>query len=391
MSQKSVVLLGWEGYIGNALLQRLLNDGYKVFGVDNHMRKRWIFEDMKSISATKQDPYRAYLLESMGNLALFDFDIVKDIKPLEQIMADNDVHAVINLAHIPSGPYSQKSHQHATTTLTNNIIGTNNVLWLMKEHAPNAHYITIGTTGEYDHYSNIPIYEGYCKMKWHDRISNEMIFPRRPGSVYHCSKTASTYLIDFLTRSWEMKCTDVMQSIVFGMYTDDIDKSKIWSRLDSDEAGGTVIHRFVVQALLDIPLTIYGEGNHQRGFISLNDSVQALMIALNNEPSRGRVQVWNQLSEWHSMNDIADMVIEVGNKMGLNVRKQHIDSPRSEFTGDHYYNYKTDVLKNLGYKPTRTIKQEVKYMFENLLPRKNELDLLRTVVIPKIKWGRTDE
>jgi len=385
--QKIVVLLGYDGYIGNALLQRLLKLGYKVFGIDNHMRRKWVKEDMNSMSATPIDPYRKYSLESMGNVTFFRNDITENTNVLEHIMNENDVDIVINLAHIPSGPYSQISQQHANITLTNNIIGTNNVLWLMKKYIPNAHYITIGTTGEYDHYSNIPIYEGYCKMKWHDRVSNEMIFPRRPGSIYHTSKVASTYLIDFLTRSWGLKCTDIMQSIVFGMYTDDIDKSKIWSRLDSDEAAGTVIHRFVIQSILGVPLTIYGEGCHKRGFLSLNDSIQALMIAVNNEPESGRVQVWNQLSEWHSMNDIADMVMEVGDEFDLDVKTQHITSPRNEFTGDHYYYYKTDILKNFGYKPTRTIKNEIRYMFENLLPRKKELEPLKNVVIPKIKWS----
>jgi len=215
--QKTILLCGHDGYIGNAFLQRLLNSGYKVFAVDNLMRRRWIFEEMKSMSATKQDPYRTYLLEKMGNVAIYNFDISKDIYPLESILSENEISTVINLAHIPSGPYSQKSRQHANTTLINNIIGTNNILWLMKKHIPYAHYITIGSTGEYDHYSNIPIYEGYCKMKWKDRISNEMIFPRRPGSIYHTSKVASTYLIDFIAKAWDLKCTDIMQSIVFGM------------------------------------------------------------------------------------------------------------------------------------------------------------------------------
>jgi len=386
MNEKNVILLGYDGYIGNALIQRLLNSGYKVFAVDNYMRSKWIREDMNSISATKIDPYRRHFLKPMGDVLFYEFNIVNNIQPLEYMMEKSNASIVINLAHIPSAPYSQKSHKHANITLTNNIIGTNNVLWLMKEHLPDAHYITIGTTGEYDHYSNIPIYEGYCKMKWKDRISNEMIFPRRSGSIYHTSKVASTYLIDFISRAWQMKCTDVMQSIVFGMYTDDIDKSKLWSRLDSDEAGGTVIHRFVIQSILGEPLTIYGEGNHQRGFLSLNDSIQALMIAVNNEPDQGRVQVWNQLSEWHSMNDIADMVVEVGDKFELDVKKQHIDSPRNEYTGNHYYNYKTDILKKMGYVPTRTIKQEIEYMFNYLLPYKKRLEPLRSVVMPKIKW-----
>ena len=147
MEQKTVLLLGYDGYIGQALLQRLLNKGYRVFGVDSHMRRRWIENDMKSMSATRLDPYRKYKLESMGSVTFYNFDIAENIYPLESIMSENNIDIVINLAHIPSGPYSQKSHQHANKTLTNNIIGTNNVLWLMKKHIPNVHYITIGTTG----------------------------------------------------------------------------------------------------------------------------------------------------------------------------------------------------------------------------------------------------
>ena len=386
MEQESVILLGYDGYIGNALIQRLLNSGYKVFAVDNYMRSRWIREEMHSMSATRIDPYRRHFLRPLGDILFYEFDIVNNIEPLEYMIEKSNASIVINLAHIPSAPYSQISIKHASQTLVNNIIGTNNILWLMKEHIPDAHYITIGTTGEYDHYSNIPIYEGYCRLKIDNRLSNEMIFPRRPGSIYHTSKCASTYLIDFLCRAWDIKCTDIMQSIVFGMYTDDIDKTKLWSRLDSDEAGGTVIHRFVIQSILGEPLTIYGNGDHQRGFISLNDSIQALMIAVNNEPDLDRVQVWNQLSEWHSINDIANMVVDVGKDFGLDIQTQHIESPRNEYTDDHYYNYKTDILKGFGYKPTRTIKQEVAYMFEHLISDKKRLEPLRKVVMPKIKW-----
>jgi UDP-sulfoquinovose synthase len=280
-----------------------------------------------------------------------------------------------------------KSIDHAGAVLSNNILGTNNILWNIKEVVPECHYITIGTAGEYDHYCNIDIEEGYTSFEHKGRQSNELMFPRRPGSIYHTSKTASTYLIDYLARAWNLKCTDVMQGIVFGMYTDEIAESNIYSRLDSDEAGGTVINRFVIQSILGVPLTIYGQGDHQRGFLSLNDSVQALMLAVNNPAEEGYVQVWNQLSEWCSINSIAEMVSVIGrNCFGLEVEKKWIDTPRMEYTGKHYYHYVTDKLKNLGYDPTRKIEQEISYMLENLLPMKDELFPLENVVEPKIKF-----
>lgn len=381
-----ILVLGCDGYIGNALVQRLIINDHEVTGVDNYLRRNWIEQDMMSMSATpilSMVEKRKYF-QKYGKFDYLTCDIVKDFNLIEHMIKNDKPDVIVNLAHIPSAPYSQMSREHAEKTLTNNFIGTNNILWLMKEYVPECHYITIGTTGEYDHYSNIDIEEGYIQINHKGRKSNEMIYPRRPGSIYHCSKTASTYLIDFLTRSWQLKCTDVQQSIVFGAYTDEIDNSHVYSRLDSDEAGGTVVNRFIVQAALGIPLTVYGEGKHQRGFISLNDSIQALEIAINNPAKPGRVQVWNQLSEWHSMNDIASMISDV---VG-DVKITHIDSPRTEHTGEHYYNYAVDILKKFGYKPTRTIKEEIEYVYNILKPLADsgKLERLRNVVIPKIKW-----
>ena len=169
-----------------------------------------------------------------------------------------------------------------------------------------------------------------------------------------------------------------MQSIVFGAYTDEIDKTKIYSRFDIDECFETVLNRFIVQAKSNVPLTIYGKGEHKRGFLSLNDSIQALMIAITNLPKKGETRVWNQLSEWHSMNDIAKMVQRVGTSKGYDVKTTKIKSPRTEKTEDHFYQYKTEILKSLGYKPTRTISEEISYCFN--IVKKMSFEQ------PKITW-----
>jgi nucleoside-diphosphate-sugar epimerase len=382
--KRTIVLAGVDGYIGNALVQRLLFKGHKVVGVDNFLRRRWVREYMNSFSATPimGAEERTKLFQKLGDYSFEAFDIAADMPFVQQVIGKYQPDTVINLAHIPSGPFSQLSYETADLTLKNNYIGTNNMLWAIRELCPSAHYITIGTTGEYDHYSNIDIEEGYIKINHNGRESSEMIYPRRPGSIYHSSKTASTYLIDFLARTWGLKCTDVQQSVVFGAYTDEIDQTKIYSRLDSDEAAGTVINRFVVQAVLGVPLTVYGKGKHQRGFLSLNDSVQALELAVENPPEEGSTQVWNQLSEWHSMNALADMVKEVCQDVEIN----HIPTPRSEYTGEHYYKYITQKLAKLGYKPTRTIEQEIKYVYDVLNESKEDLFPLEAVVMPKITW-----
>jgi len=374
-----IIIIGSDGYIGNALVQKLLSENKIVIGLDNFLR-RIMVKDLKSKSAIAIDEPldRIKKIKKLGTFSFQSLDIAKDIEHTNKIIKKYKPDTIINLAHIASGPWSMIDEKHSSFTLMNNIIGTNTILWAIKEHCPDCHYITIGSTGEYDHYNNIDIEEGYFSIKHNGRQSTEMLYPRRPGSIYHTSKVSSTYLIDFLTKTWNLYTTDIMQSIVFGAYTKEINQSKIYSRFDTDEAYGTVLNRFICQAISDIPLTIYGKGNHKRGFLSLNDCIQALMIAINNKPEKNRTRVWNQLSEWHSMNDIAKMVQSVGKLSGYDVKIQHIKTPRNEITDDHYYNYKTNILKSLGYKPTRTIKEEIKYCFDLVKPQKFKK--------PKINW-----
>jgi len=149
-----------------------------------------------------------------------------------------------------------------------------------------------------------------------------------------------------------------------------------------------MIHRFVVQAILGVPLTVYGKGAHQRGFISLNDSVQALELAVNNPAKRGKVQTWNQLSSWHTMNEIAECVVNVAEKFGIDAKISHIDTPRNERTDVHYYYYVTENLKKLGYKQTRDIEEEIEYMIEKLrTPVLRQKDILLNVVKPTVYWN----
>lgn len=385
----NVLLCGWDGYIGYPLTLRLLKEKFNVIGLDNYTRRNLVEVEIGSDSALpiKKPNKRTEFLKSLGSFEKYNVDIA-DSHSLNELFYKKidikNIDIIINLSHQPSGPFSLISHETAEFSLINNILGTNNLLWLLKDN-PNIHYITIGTTGEYDHYSNIDIAEGYCEINFNGRESNEIIYPRRPTSIYHTSKTSSTYLIDYLTRLWDLKCTDVMQAVVFGTYTDELYQLNETTRFDIDEYFGTLINRFIFQSFINEPLTVYGEGKHQRGFLSLNDSIQALMIAVNNPAQKGKVQTWNQLSEWYSINKIAEIINEIKPS-----KIKHIKTPRKEFTGEHYYKYITENLDNLGYKPTRTIKEEIEYSF-NLFEEKFDWSLkdkLKEFIIPKLDFEK---
>ena len=362
MNDKIIFVCGSDGYIGTALVQRLLFEGYSVVAFDSLSRRHFV-ERMKGQSYTPVpvSNQKTQIFSQFGKYEFHQIDIVENFDIIEKLVNKYKPSTIVNLAHQPSGPWSMQSRDHSEYTLFNNIISTNKFMWLLKEKCPGCHYVGVGSTGEYCHNIGVDIEEGYFTFKHKGKKSLESLFPRKPTSLYHSSKVASTYIIDYCTKIWNLKTTDVMQAVVFGLYTPECERTGVYTRFDIDECFGTVINRFIAQALMGKELTVYGKGEHQRGFIALNDSVQALMIAIKNTPEAGKTRVWNQLSEWHSINDIAKKVQEVSTKFEKNVELKHIPSLRCEFTDKHYYKYVCDILPSLGYVPTRTIEQEIEF------------------------------
>lgn len=387
---KNIMILGSNGYIGNALVQHLLFDeNNNIYGIDNDS-KALLVDSLNSVSAIPISTCtkKANIFEASKRFKSAFFDITEEYEKLFKAIKEFKPDVIVNLAQMPSGPFSHISHEHANYTLMNNIIGTNNVIWAIKEYVPECHYITIGTMGEYQHDINTDIPEGYFSFDYKGRTSKDTMFPRRPGSIYHLTKVASTNMIDLYCRLWNIKVTDIMQGVVYGLYTPETEKTKEYSSFFVDECFGTVLNRFIMEAILKTPLTVFGEGLHSRGFISLNDSVQALSLAIENPPTlTNKPRVWNQLSEWKKMNELAELVQKIGNeKFGLDVKIDHVDSLRKENTTDHYYNIDTSTLLSLGYKPTRTFEEEIEYCMSKLLENKEYIDKHEWSFDAKIKF-----
>jgi UDP-sulfoquinovose synthase len=389
MNKKVVVVIGCDGYIGHALVLRLLRLGYEVVGIDDLQRRNHV-KEMGSFSATdiETPTERHDAFQDIGDFEYLQMSIDMDYELLESFLKGRDIHAIVNLAQQPSAPFSFKSLDHAATTTTNNLIGTLHVLYFMKRHAPNAHLVQIGSMGEYDHSCGIDIAEGTFDFDFEGRTAKNAIFPRRPGSWYHASKVASTYYIDAACRWWGLRATDIMQGVVYGNWTKDIENTGLHTRLDSDECFGTVVNRFIVQSVLGEDLTVYGDGEQERGYLALSDAIQCLMLAVKNVPKKGEYRTWNQIDTTHTINEIAHMVSYVAhNDFDMKVGICHIPSPRVEKTDkfDHYNVY-ANKLAELGFTPQRRIIHEARFGIEMLLPVKDELFPLRKVVLPKIGW-----
>ncbi len=309
-----------------------------------------------------------------GDVTDYDFllNIFKDFKP----------DAVIHFAEQPSAPYSMIGYREARITLINNLTSTLNVAYAVKETNPDCHIIKLGTMGEYGT-PNIDIPEGWIEIEFRGK-KDKFLFPRQAGSLYHTTKVQDTDLLWFYVRTWGLRVTDLMQGPVYGIETEE---SKLDERLmpnfHYDEIFGTVLNRFVVQAVAGYPLTVYGKGDQKRGFLNIKDTIQCIDLAASNPADRGELRIFNQLTEVFSINDLAEKVKKVGNKLGYNVQIEHIENPRVE-KEDHYYNPDYTGLIELGLKPHYLTDDVLEGFFKVVEKYKDRIN--KDAIFLGVKW-----
>ncbi len=384
-----VFIAGVDGYLGWALAQYLTARGHQVAGNDLFLRRQWV-EEVGSQSAvpiydmeTRLQAFR----EKYGTDLLFREGSLLDYPFLRSFLADFQPDAIVHLAEMPSAPYSMMDQAHAAFTQQNNVIGSLNVLWAMREVCPQAHLVKLGTMGEYGT-PNVDIPEGFFEIEYRGR-KDTLPFPRQPGSFYHLTKVHDTHNTIFACKIWNLSATDIMQGVVFGTQIDEMgDDPRLRSRLDFDQCFGTAINRFCCQAVIGHPLTLYGAGTQTRGFLPLRDSMQCLTIALENPPQPGEYRVFNQFEECYSIEELAYKVREAGQAVGLEVEIDHFDNPRTE-KEQHHYNPDRQHLIDLGYKPTHDVVAEMRIMLKDLMQHKERILAKRDILIPDIRWDGT--
>ena len=179
-----------------------------------------------------------------------------------------------------------KSDRHKTYTVNNNVNATHNLLSALVETELDAHLVHLGTMGVYG-YSTVgaAIPEGYLPVGIEtlggETVSQEILYPTRPGSVYHMTKSLDQILFQFYAQNDGLRITDLHQGIVWGTHTEQTRRHvQLINRFDYDGDYGTVLNRFLIQAAIGYPLTVHGTGGQTRAFIHIQDSVRCIELAL---------------------------------------------------------------------------------------------------------------
>ena len=382
-----VFIAGVDGYLGWTLALHPAKRGHEVAGADCYLRRDWVAE-MGSQSATPivrmTERLEAFRDNFGKNLRFYRGDLTDPyfvLNCLNSFKPDTIVH----LGEMPSAPYSMIDVRHATFTHTNNLIGTLNMLFAMRDVCPEAHLLKLGTMGEYGT-PNVDIPEGFFTIEYRGR-EDTLPFPRQPGSWYHQTKVHDSNNITMACRIWNLRSTDIMQGVVYGTRIDAMgDDERLLTRFDFDQCFGTAINRFCAQAVVGEPLTPFGKGHQKRGFLPLKDSMQCFTLAIENPPKAGEYRVFNQFEEVYDVTELANKVQRVGNTLELDVKVRNIENPRVE-AEEHYYNPDHQHLLDLGYKPTTDMEGELRVVLGDLKRHKVRIEARREALLPDIRWS----
>jgi len=384
-----VFIAGIDGYLGWPLAIYLASMGHEVAGADLFLRRKWVSEVGGQSAlpiASMDDRLHAYKDKFDKELAFFEGDIC-DYHFVRNCVQSFRPDAVVHLGENPSAPYSMMDAEHCIFTHKNNLEGTLNILYVLKELCPQAHLLKLGTMGEYGT-PNVPIPEGFFEIEYRGR-KDRLPFPRQANSWYHQTKVHDSNNIMMACRLWGIRSTDIMQGVVFGARIEEMgDDERMLTRLDFDQCFGTVINRFCCQAIIGHPLTLYGKGFQKRCFLPLRGSMQCLALALENPPHEGEYRVFNQFDEIYGLTELAHKVKKAGDSLGLSVEIKYLENPRKE-SEEHFYQADRNHLLDIGYKPLRNVDTEIKTMLTKLIKYKNRIEEKAESLIPDIKWDGT--
>jgi UDP-glucose 4-epimerase len=312
----NVLVTGGAGYIGSALVERLLGDGHRVVSIDNLSQG-----DYECLGKYRESP----------RLKLVVGDIC-DSEKLEEVLREGeDVNAVVHLAAVPGIEMCQRNPKEAILT---NVYGTHNVLEIARKHDI-AKVVFGSSAAVYGNPVKTPVGEDH---------------PLNPTNLYGVTKLAAEGLLESYHASYGLDTVILRFGNVYGVgvYTH-------WE---------TVIPKFVRQALSGEALTIYGDGKQSRDFIHVWDAVEAVILALRDERGVVAGESFNVgVGKATSVNVIADTVSRIFYaEYGKKISTVNLPPRRGEPYVPNFCYSIAKIGGKLGFKPEWSIEKNVRQL-----------------------------
>lgn len=353
---KKLLILGGDGFCGWPTALHLSKHGYDVTILDNLSRRKIDIDlGINSLTPIKSIEERLKIWKNITGRTInfIQLDISIEYDKLLNIVKSLNPDTIIHFAEQRSAPYSMRNSNCKRYTVNNNLNATHNILCSIVESGIDAHLVHLGSMGVYGYETvNMPIPEGYLSVNISlpcgNNIEKEIMYPPKPGSVYHTTKTQDALFFYFYNKNDKIRITDLHQGIVWGTSTEETKLHEgLINRFDYDGDYGTVLNRFLVQSVIGHPITVYGNGGQTRAFIHIQDTVRCIKLAVENPPLPGeRVKIFNQATETHSIRSLAALIAY---RTGCEVRS--FINPRNE-EAENTLTVENRQFLELGFEPT---------------------------------------
>ncbi|WP_425090844.1 NAD-dependent epimerase/dehydratase family protein [Tropicimonas sp. S265A] len=353
--EKNIIVVGGDGFCGWPTALYLSRQGHNVTIVDNLSRREIdakLGADSLTPIASVDDRLAAWHAHTGRTIAFKNIDVARDFEAISGLLGTFKPDTIIHFGEQRAAPYSMKGIGEKRYTVDNNISGTHNLLAAVVELGLDPHFVHLGTMGVYGYDDDgLEIPEGYLPVyvPGDDKqiMKRDILYPTNPGSVYHMTKSMDQLLFQFYAKNDQLRITDLHQGIVWGTQTEETRlNERLINRFDYDGDYGTVLNRFLMQAVVGHPLTVHGTGGQTRAFIHIQDTVKCLALAVENPPAKGaKVAILNQMTETHTVRELAQLVAEVSGATVANV-----DNPRNE-AAENDLRVSNRTFLSLGLKP----------------------------------------
>ena len=379
------MVVGGDGFCGWPIALNLVRQGYEVLILDN-LSRRSIDVELGTRSLADIAPIEHRVCDANevlgGSLSFKVLDVARQPLELLKILREFAPIALVHLGEQRAAPYSMISSETRRYTIDNNVVGTHNICDAIAESGLQIHLIHLGTMGVYGYdesFGTIP--EGYVKVARPDVPGSErsIVYPYSPGSIYHLTKCLDHEVFQFYSKNWGLCITDLHQGIVWGFATDEtLLAPKLANRVDYDGVYGTVLNRFITQAIHGHPLTVYGTGGQTRAFIHISDTCKCVGLALANPPlAEQGVRVLNQVAETHTVLDLARLISEK-----YDVPVEYIENPRREKVSNSL-TVDNSGFKSLGFKPKLLADNLIDDVASYISALPNKIDREKILTSPK--------
>ena len=387
---KSCLVIGGDGYIGWALVVELAFSKKfdKITVLDNLLTrknvKRVNGNSITDILTYKERYTKLLQATNLKNGIEFIEGSTMDSKVINNLVSQS-FHTIYHLGHQRTAPYSMLDQETCIETVVNNEVGFLNIIWALKKYSPETLLIKLGSFGAYAPSGiEVPESDIYIKING-DKTLKTVPFPKFATDFYHITKANDGLFARAACSNWGLKIIDVMQSTVFGLNTEFTEQANLPTRFDYDEIFGTVLNRFICQAIVGEKLTVYGGGQHSTGIMVLKDAVSLLLCLseTNCEPSEYKIINSNPYS--YKIIELAEIVKEQAELINIptNIDSSSFD-PRNEKSNEAYQVSTAECKVLHDNVIISSLEIEVSKMLPNILKLKDKINL--EVINPKHNW-----